>query len=128
MPSLGLTWVNEGRRAGRQAVGRMGRFYVSCVHWCCDGERHLDRSQVITLRGVVAEGGLGCFGARESSPAYGFTNRRLGCLAALIEGGLTFALGCQPVRGLVARKRYRVTRVVCWSNYGSPRDLATYCR
>jgi len=104
MPSLGLTWVNEGRRAGRQAVGRMGRFYVSCVHWCCDGERHLDRSQVITLRGVVVEGGLGCFGARESSPAYGFANRRLGCLAALIEEGLNLRSGVSARAGLDCAK------------------------
>jgi hypothetical protein len=104
MLSLGLPGRIKGRRAGRQAVGRTGRFYVSYVHWCCGGERHLDRSQVTTLRGAVTEGGLGCFGARESSPAYGFTNRRLGCLAARIEEGLFLRSGVSARAGLVGAK------------------------
>lgn len=68
-------------------MGRTGRFYVSCVHWCCDGGRHLDRSQVIALRGAVIEGGLGCFVADGSSPAYRYTDRRLGCLVLLKRRG-----------------------------------------
>lgn len=42
-------------------MGRTGRFYVSYVHWCCGDERHLDRLQVIPLRGGVVECDLGCF-------------------------------------------------------------------
>jgi hypothetical protein len=42
-------------------VGHMGRFGVTYVHWCCGDERHLDRLQVLALRGVRVDGGLGCF-------------------------------------------------------------------
>jgi len=67
-------------------VGRTGRFYVSYVHWCCDGGRHLGRSQIGTLRGVFVEGDLGCFEVGKSSPAYRLSDRRLGCLV-LSRGG-----------------------------------------
>ena len=86
MLASSLLGVKE-RRECRQAVGRTGRFHVSYVHWCCDGGRHLDRSQVITLRGVVIEGDLGCFEVGKSFLAYRLTNRRLGCPALLKRRG-----------------------------------------
>lgn len=83
---LKISW-DAGRRECRQAVGHTGRFYVSYVHWYCDGGRHLDCLEVITLRGAIIEGGLGCFVIGRSSPAYHSTNRRLGCLANLQRRG-----------------------------------------
>jgi hypothetical protein len=52
---------------------------------------------VMTLRGVIIEGNLGCFVKRKSSPALRSPNRRLGCQGNLKEGVLlskNLVFGC----------------------------------